>query len=340
MPSPSRVVWLIFSLGVLTTPITSQEAEPPASKVTLLKQRRILLPKISPDSKWLAYLTYAPDDDLPIAHIREFGGDGSPRLLAENVLDESDLSWNRTGDEIALLRQFDNRVTLEILQIDGGSEVSAVLPEVDIEGGLGWLKDDRYVVVGCERSVLIINAESGEIFRHVPIAAEAASPDMSRISISDENTIAFSAVTDDETNQKIWIASLESPDASPVSVTEGPADTTPLWLDDSTIVFSRTDEPVKIKGFDVNHLWRVSVPSRRAARISVGSVYDTSPSWSPAEHLLVFSRLPLSSSELPDSAIKEIGGKPHTFSVILNEIADDARDVYFNIRVGYMRLDE
>lgn len=335
-----RLIWILLCLIVTATGIRGQDAESIEDKVTLLEERRMFLPRISPNGKWLAYLTYAPDGEMPSAYVRAFGAGHDSRSLAETVLEEADLSWSRTGDLVALLRQVDGRVTLEILRQDAEVQLSVTLPEVSVEGGLAWLSNDRYVAIGCEGSVLIIDADSGVVARQVQITGEELLPDMSKFSISNENKIAFAASAAGDTSRKIWIASLDSPDAIPISVTEGPSDASPLWIDDSTIVFSRAAEPSADSGFDVSHLWRIHVYSRIEDRISAGDVHDNSPSWSPDERLLVFSRLPLSSLDLSERPSEGEEAKASSFSAILGKLAGVARDVYFNIRVAYMELDE
>ena len=295
-----------------------------------------LRPRASPDGKAIAYLQYDLEGKHLSLRIRSLSaGSTGERVLAQQINDASDLAWRPSGGALAVLRMVEGRTRLYVVSDNGNVLRSIPLPPESIEGGLAWLADSDRVVVGTRTALLIMNITSGDLISRIDLAKAGLSPDLGAISVSARDRLAFTASRSGAVSggSRVWIIDEWNADPSPKPITAGPTDSSPQWIGDSAIVFSRDDASATWKRgsaqFSLRHLWKVSLADGAETELTHGQVRDDYPTWISGKGIVVFSRVPFYSlkADQEKTSSELVPSKP--LSTILTSIS---REVLFLAR--------
>lgn len=278
-------------------PVTASES---GNGSSYLAGSGYLRPRVSPDGRSIAYLSYDADGErLSLKLRRTDAASTAERVLAQHVNEASDVAWRPSGGALAVLREMEGRNSLDVISETGTVLHSIPLPSSALEGGLAWLADGQQIVVGSGASLMIMmmNSAAGEIVSTIDLTRSGLSPDLSVISASKGDRFAFAATRSGETERgaRIWVIEARRPESSSRPITAGPTDASPEWTGESSVVFSREDPSARWKRgsaqYSLRHLWETSVPDGTERQLTRGQVRDDYPTWVSSKDILVFSRI-------------------------------------------------
>lgn len=331
------VVFSVLSLGWYST----VASECPRM---FLEGSGYLKPRVSPDGRWVAYFTYEDRGDSLSMRLQARGERTSPaRVLLEKVKWASDIAWHPGGGALAALGSADGRGSVGIFSVQGELLRSIPLTAGSPEGGLAWLSDTNRLVVGAGESILVYDSQSSQLVSTINLATFGVDPDLEIISASQRGRLAFAGtrVGDPDGDKTIWLADAWNQSSAPRVLTKGTTDSSPEWVDESTIVFSRGDPVSRWKRcsaeYSARHLWKVSVSTGAEDQLTGGQAKDDYPTSVPDRDVVVFSRVSydsFDSTQCPESRV--LTSKP--LSAIMESLSYEAFILASQSRVVYVPL--
>lgn len=120
-------------------------------------QRRLAFVDASPDGRWLALARHQQDGQPGISIVLHSVADGSERVLTRpNGLDDGQISFSRSGRQVAFVRGSVTVGDVYVVDIESGRETRLTHDQAPL-GGLSWLSDDSGIVFSSVRDGTFAN---------------------------------------------------------------------------------------------------------------------------------------------------------------------------------------